>query len=93
MQHTSQPTVFVNVFDNAKAKRHEAHDGVYTHRREAADAAEQYSESYLYTLTDAGKINLTPDFSEGFHEKRDFDASVDSAIDDRKELRFAREGV
>lgn len=79
------PSVFVNIHNNAKARRIEAHDGVFSTRREAADAAEEYADSYLYTLTDAGKVDLTSEFSEGFHEKRDYDAAVDAKIDAMKE--------
>jgi hypothetical protein len=78
------PTLYVNVFDNHG--RLEAHDGVYTSRAEAADAAEQYADTYRFTLTDAGKVDLTPEFSEAFHERRDFDATVDARIDGMRDL-------
>jgi hypothetical protein len=81
---TKQPTVFVNV--HAGAFGPEAFETVHTSRHEAAVAAEDYADSYLFTLTDAGKIDLTPEFSEGYHERRDFDASVDARIDQMKEL-------
>jgi hypothetical protein len=78
------PAFYVNVFDNRG--RLEAHDGVWTNRADAVDAAEQYADSYRFTLTDAGKIDLTEEFSEGFHEKRDFDAAVDRHIDELRDI-------
>ena len=89
MQHPAQ--VFVNVFENAKAECLEAHDGVYETRTEAAEAAEQYADSYLFTLTGTGKIDLRSEFSEAYQERVDFDAAVDAKIDDQKKQRFARE--
>ncbi len=85
------PKTFVNIHYNWKDKRLEAHDGVFPNRADAAEAAEAYADSYRFTLTDIGQLDLTPDFSEGFHEKRDFDAAVDRKIDEMKAERFARE--
>jgi hypothetical protein len=85
MQHRAkQLTVFVNVHRGAFGP--EAFETVHTSRHEAATAAEDYADSYLYTLTDAGKLDLTPEFSESYHEARDADAAVDAHIDQLKEL-------
>lgn len=80
-------TVFVNVFNGARGS--EAHDGVWTSRFDAVEAAEQYANTYEYTLTDIGKIDLSRDFSEEFQQKRDFDLAVDAKIAQMKEDRLA----
>ena len=81
----ASPALFINVFRNGN--RLEAHDGVWTSRKDAVDAAEAYADTYAYTVTDAGKINLEPEFSEGWREKKDFDAAVDRKIDQLKAER------
>jgi hypothetical protein len=87
MSTPAKPTIFVNVHQGQVGL--EAFDSVHTSRTEAAQAAEDYSDSYRFTLTDAGKIDLTAEFSEGFHEQRDFDATVDARTDNAKERRLA----
>ena len=84
MQHPPEPTIFVNIHRGAFGP--EAFETVHTSRHEATVAAEDFASTYLFTLTDAGKINLTPEFSEAYHEARDFDAAVDAHIDQMKEL-------
>src|ERR1700728_3994651 len=79
-----QLTLFVNVHRTSFGL--EAHDGVWTSRADAVDAAEAYADTYAFTLTDAGTIDLTPEFSEAFHEKRDFDAAIDARNDELREL-------
>ena len=106
MQHAA-PTLFINVFRHWETQATKDADGkavkksftvdmpyeraVIKNREEAVRHAEEFSDFYVYTLTDVGIIDLTPDFSEGFHEKRDFDAAVDRKIDDMKAERFKRE--
>jgi hypothetical protein len=80
----ASPTIYVNVHDNHG--RLEAHDMVHTCPHAAARAAEDYADTYAFTLTDVGKTDLTDLFSEGWHEKRDADAGIDARIDDLKEL-------
>lgn len=84
MSTPAKPTVYVNVHEGAFGP--EAHDTCHTSRYEATQEAEGYADTYLYTLTDIGKIDLEPEFSEGWHEKKDFDAAVDAKIDDLREL-------
>jgi hypothetical protein len=79
------PILYVNIHNGALGL--EAHDGVWTSRADAVDAAEAYYNTYAFTLTDAGKIDLTPEFSEGYQERKDFDAAVDAKIHESKERR------
>jgi hypothetical protein len=85
------PTLYINIFRNGE--RLEAHDGVYTSRTEAIDAAEGYGDSYEFTLTEAGRINLEPEFSEEYHQRRVRDEDVDYRLEDLKEKRLEREGA
>jgi hypothetical protein len=86
VQHPT-PKTFVNIHWHAAAQRLEAHDGVYTAIAAAAEAAEQYADSYRFTLTEFGRIDLTDNFSEAYQEARDFDATIDAHIDAMKETR------
>jgi hypothetical protein len=79
------PTVFVNIHRTSHGL--EAHDGVWTGRADAVDAAEQYASSYQYTLTDAGRIDLTPDFSEEYTAARDAEAAREQKTDAMREAR------
>jgi hypothetical protein len=83
MHHPASPTLFVNVFE--KDGRTFAEGDVYIDRRQAIEDAEEWSDNYVYTLTDTGKLDLSPEFSEGFQERRDFDAAVDAKIDAMRE--------
>lgn len=85
---TTQPTKFINVFsDNG---RFWTGAELQTSRKDAVEHAEGWADQYEYTLTDVGQLDLSAEFSEGWHEKRDFDAAVDRHIDELKEKRFAR---
>jgi hypothetical protein len=81
----SEPTIFINVFQGDAGNW--ASEKVHTSRTEAVEAAEEFSDDYEFTLTDAGKIDLRSAFSEGYQEKRDFDAMIDARIDGLKDLR------
>jgi len=85
-------TTFINVFLDKRGKPFAGGD-VFTKREEAIEDAENAVCMYSHTLTETGKIDLTDEFSEAFHEQRDFDAAVDRRIDEMKEERFEREGA
>jgi hypothetical protein len=87
----SAPTLFINVFTIRGIDTPLESHGVAKSRAEAVKGARDFEDEYAYTLTDIGRIDLSNDFSEGFHEKLDFDAAVDRKIDDIKAERFARE--
>jgi hypothetical protein len=80
-----EPTLFLNIH-NFGSKDY-AESEVLTSRAAAIRDAEQWADRYQYTFTDIGKIDLSGDFSEGFQEKRDFDAAVDRKIDEMRELQ------
>lgn len=86
MQHTSQPTLFINVFNFDGKDMPLESNGVAKTRAEAVRDAEDFADQYSYTLTDAGRLDLSSEFSEGFQSKRDFDAAVDAQIAARKEV-------
>ena len=79
-----QPSIFINVF------RFDGLDmplerPVLRTRAKAIEDAEEHADAYAFTLTDTGRINLEPEFSERWQERKDFDAAVDAKIDERKE--------
>jgi hypothetical protein len=84
------PTIFINVF-RVKGREMSFERNLITSRAEAIEDAEAYADEYAYTLSDAGMIDLRPEFSEAYHEQRDFDATVDARIDEMKEREFAGE--
>jgi len=83
MQH---PTRYINIFSHNG--KHYAEGEVLETRAAAIEDAEQSIHQYMYTLTDTGVLDLTSEFSEGWHEARDFDAAVDRKIDAMKEGRI-----
>lgn len=84
----STPTLFINVFrfDGLDMSLERP---VLRTRAKAIEDAEEHADEYAYTLTDTGKINLEPEFSEAWQAKKDFDATVDARIDAAKEGRAA----
>jgi hypothetical protein len=85
MSTTPKPTVYVNVFrfDNTDMSLERP---VLTMRAAAVEDAEEHADDYVYTLTDQGRIDLEPEFSERWHEQKDFDAAVDARNDEMREL-------
>ena len=85
MSTPAKPTVYVNVFcfDTADMSLERP---VLTTRAAAIEDAEESGDDYVYTLTDAGKIDLEPEFSERYHERKAFDARMDAKIDEMREL-------
>jgi hypothetical protein len=80
-----RPTLLINVFRfDGRDMPLESH-GVCTGIAEAVRRAEEFADEYRYTLTDAGVINLTTQFSEGWQDRKDFDAAVDAKIDGMRE--------
>jgi hypothetical protein len=86
MQHPA-PSLFINVFTIDGVDMPLESHGVAKSLAEAVKDAEDHADDYVYTLTDIGKMDLSPHFSESFHEKRDFDAAVDRHIDELRELK------
>jgi hypothetical protein len=80
----SAPTCFINIFrfdgiDMALERP------VIRTRAKAIEDAEEFADEYRYTLSDKGRIDLEPEFSEAWHAKKDADAAVDARIDEGRE--------
>jgi hypothetical protein len=80
------PRLFINVFRfDGKDMPLESY-GVAKTLVEAATDAEDYADEYQYTLSDTGRLDLTPLFSSKYHRRRAQEAVVDSRIDQLKDL-------
>jgi len=84
------PTIFINVF-RIRGALMPMEQAVITNRAEAIRDAEEFADEYRFTLTDTGSINLEPEFSEAWQEKKDRDAVIEARIDEMKEQEFAGE--
>lgn len=79
------PTIFVNVFTTEGQTS--AGGEVLSTRAEAIRYAEEFAGDYQFTLTDAGKIDLSDEFSERYQAQRAYDAKTDARIDHLKAAR------
>jgi hypothetical protein len=86
-----EPKLYVNVSrsTNKGVSRLEAHDCVHYNRQRAIDEAEEWHGTYAFTLTDIGKIDLRPEFSEEYHAQVAKEQEVDRRIDEMQEGRAA----
>jgi hypothetical protein len=83
------PSLLINIYSfSGKPMPLESH-GVATSLAEAVKDARDFEDEYVYTLTDIGVMDLSSHFSEGFQQRRDFDATIDAKIDHMKELSHA----
>lgn len=61
-----KPTKYINIFNFGGPC---GQSDVTESRAEAVKEAEDWAYRYMYTLTDAGQIDLTPEFSETFQAR------------------------
>jgi hypothetical protein len=83
----NKPTLFVNIYNFGGKEMPLESNGVAKSLAEAVKDARDYEEQYLYSLTDVGQVDLSAHFSEGYQDRRDFDATIDARIDAAKEGR------
>jgi hypothetical protein len=77
------PTTFLNVHSFG-GKEYCESDVIRT-REEAIRAAEEWSDRYVFTLTEHGRIDLRDEFSERYQRTRGHDELMDARIDAQKE--------
>lgn len=58
-----------------------AYETVYKSRYEATEAAEESAHNYLYTLSNEGRIDLRPDFSDEYKYAQAQNERTDHGID------------
>jgi len=76
-------TIFLNV--HSFGGKEYCESDVIRSREEAIRAAEEWSDRYVYTLTEHGRIDLRDEFSERYQRTRGYDELMDARIDARKE--------
>ncbi len=79
---TTTSTIYVNVFSDRFDNLMQDADA-FAREADAIEHAQDFSDRYLYTLTDNGKVDLTPKFSASWHEQRRADL-WDSQIQDAR---------
>jgi|CZKL01.1.fsa_nt_gi hypothetical protein len=89
MSSKPQPTTFLNV--HSFGGKQYAESEVLTSRAAALKDAEEWSDRYVFTLTEFGRIDLRDEFSERYQRTRGHDELMDARIDDAKEQRSKRE--
>ena len=84
-----KPFYFVNIHCQRNGGMFHFEQDIIHDRDKAIREAEEQDDAYpyMFTLTNLGRIDLRPEFSDEYHQRQAHDAYIDIKIDEAKDLR------